>query len=91
MKLLQQQHAARIDNIRKEHTETLEKMRQEMLKREEEHGRLWHESEKEVINVLNGVANLLELNEKMGKIDTEKILQILEEIQNKLKNIITKE
>ena len=90
-KLTQQQHAAKIDALRKEHGETLEKLRRQMVKREEEHGRLWHESEKEVIGVLNGVSNLLELNEKLGQIDTEKILTELGEIKGKLSNIITKE
>ena len=89
--LTQRQHAARIDSIRKEHMDTMEKMRQEMLKREEEHGRLWHESEKEVINVLNGVSNLLELNEKLGQIETDKLLGLLNDIRNKLNNMVTKE
>lgn len=90
-RLTEQKHAARIDSIRKENSDILEKLRQEMVKREEEHGRLWHESEKEVVNILNGVSNLLELNEKLGQIDTKKILSELNEIKEKLKNIIRKE
>lgn len=81
MKLLQQQHAAKIDSMRREHLDTLEKIRQEMLKREEEHGRLWHESEKDVVNVLNGVGSLLELNEQLEQIESIKILAALEEIE----------
>jgi len=39
VKTLQQQYLARVDNIRKEHAETLERLRLEMLKREEERTR----------------------------------------------------
>jgi uncharacterized membrane protein YgaE (UPF0421/DUF939 family) len=60
IKTLQQQYLAREDNVRKEHGETLEKVRLEMLKREEERTRQWIESEKETLHVLNGVATLLD-------------------------------
>ena len=56
MKLMQQQHVAKIDNIRKEHGDVLEKLRVEMLKREEDRTRQWIESEKETLNVLSGVS-----------------------------------
>jgi len=79
-KSLQQQYLARIDNIRKEQTETLERIRLEMLKREEERTRQWIESEKETLHVLNGVSNLLDLKEKLDKSDSMKILKKLEEL-----------
>ena len=44
-KLLQQQHVARVDVIRKENSDKLENLRIEMLKREEERSRQWMESE----------------------------------------------
>ena len=53
IKLIQQQHVAKVDIIRKEHSDTLEKIRIEMLKREEERNRQWMESEKETLHVLN--------------------------------------
>lgn len=80
IKLLQQQYLARVDNIRKEHTDTLEKLRLEMLKREEERTRQWIESEKETLHVLNGVSTLLDLKDKLDNVDSMKILKKLDEI-----------
>jgi len=88
-KLLQQQYAARIDVLRKEHSETLEKLRTEMLKREEDRSRQWMESEKETLRVLNGVSSLLDLSKRMGRVDSDKIVAKLEEIQTKIENLKT--
>ena len=87
LKLLQQQHVARIDNVRKEHSNNLENLRIEMLKREEERVRQWQESEKETLRVLNGVSNLLDLTDKIGRVDSEKILKKLGEIQTKVEKL----
>jgi len=87
LKLLQQQHVARIDIIRKEHSEKLEKLRLEMLKREEERSRQWMESEKETLHVLNGVSNLLDLSEKIEGVKSERILDKLDEIQAKIEKL----
>ena len=86
-KLMQQQHVAKIDIVRKEHAETLEKIRIEMLKREEERSRQWIESEKETLHVLNGVSMLLDLNDKIEKNQSEKILSKLEEIRKKIEKL----
>lgn len=86
-KLLQQQQVARIDNVRKEHSNNLESLRIEMLKREEERVRQWMESEKETLRVLNGVSNLLDLTDKIGRVDSEKILTKLGEIQTKVEKL----
>ncbi len=91
IKLAQQQHTARIDMVRKEHSDAMEKIRLEMLKREEERTRQWMESEKETLHVLNGVSTLLDLSEKLGKSDSEKILKKLEEIQAKVEKLTVKE
>lgn len=85
--LQQQQHVARVDNIRKEHSNNLEGLRIEMLKREEERARQWMESEKETLHVLNGVSNLLDLTDKIGRVDSEKILRKLDEIQTKVEKL----
>ena len=85
-KLLQQQHVARVDIIRKEHSEKLENIRIEMLKREEDRSRQWIESEKETLHVLNGVSNLLELSDKVDKIEFNKINKILIAINEKIVN-----
>jgi len=83
-KLMQQQHTAKIDNIRKDHSDTLEKIRMEMLKREEERGRQWMESERETLHVLGGVSNLLDLSEKFNRVESDKIIKILLELQEKI-------
>ena len=84
LKLVQQQHVARIDVIRKEHTEKLENLRIEMLKREEDRGRQWMESEKETLHVLNGVSTLLELSDKVDKVEFNKINKALSAIETKI-------
>jgi hypothetical protein len=83
----EKEHTEKIDSIRKEHSEIQEKIRVEMLKREEERSRQWIESEKETLNVLNGVSTLLDLSEKIGRVESEKILKKLEEIQEKVEKI----
>ena len=77
--------------IRKEHSDTLEKIRLEMLKREEERTRQWMESEKEALHVLNGVSVILDLSEKLTNSDSDKILKKLEEIQSKVEKLTVKE
>lgn len=87
IKLIQQQQISKIDNIRKDHSEKLEGIRHEMLKREEERTRQWIESEKETLHVLNGVSNILDLSEKINRVESDKILNILQEIHNKVKKM----
>lgn len=91
MKIMQQQHVARVDAIRKDHSDTLEKIRIEMLKREEERTRQWMESEKETLHVLNGVSILLDLDDKIERSESEKILNKLDEIRDKIEKITPKE
>lgn len=91
IKLSQQQHTAKIDMLRKEHSDTLEKIRLEMLKREEERTRQWMESEKETLHVLNGVSTLLDLSDKLDKSNSDKILKILGVIQEKVEKLTVKE
>jgi len=87
MKQMQLQHVAKIDVIRNEHLNTLENLRIEMLKREEERTRQWMESEKETLYVLNGISNLLDLTDKIARVDSEKILNKLDEIKSKIKKL----
>ena len=87
LKHVQLQHVARIDVVRKEHSDNLENLRIEMLKREEERTRQWMESEKETLYVLNGISNLLDLTDKIARVDSEKILNKLDEIKSKIKKL----
>ena len=91
MKLMQQQHIAKIDMIRKEQSDVLEKIRLEMLKREEERTRQWMESEKEALHVLNGVSIILDLSDKLSRVEGEKLMKKLEELQTQIKNITSKD
>jgi len=86
-RLSQQQHTAKIDMLRKEYSDMLEKVRVEMLKREDERRKQWIESEKETLHVLNGVAMLIDMNIKLGRNEVEKLLKKLDEIREKLERI----
>ncbi len=89
-RLSQQQYTAKIDILRREHSDTLEKIRVEMLKREDERRRQWIESEKETLHVLNGVSLLIDMNIKLGKNEIEKLMKKLEEIREKIEKITPK-
>lgn len=86
LKLIQSQHSAKVDIIRKENADKFEELRGEMLKKEEERTRQWMESEKETLIVLNGVSQVLELSENISKIESEKILSKLDEIKEIIEN-----
>lgn len=79
-----QQYAAKIDQLNKTHNETLEKIREDMLKNEEARTFQWIESEKETLNVLSGLSILLDMNEKLGRVESEKILAKIQEVENKI-------
>jgi hypothetical protein len=85
---LQQQSAARIDQLNKNHAETLLREREHILKHEEERIYQWIESEKETLNVISGLSMLLDYNEKLGKIESEKILAKIQEAETKILNNI---
>ena len=57
-----------IKDIQAEHTK-------EIKEQQIERNKQWLESEKETLNVLNGVSSILEMSEKVGQNDTNKILE----------------
>jgi len=85
--LLNQQHTAKIDMIRKDHSDTLENIRVVMLKHEQDRTQQWVESEKETLFVLSGVSNLLDLSDKINRVETDKILKLLQKIKNDTEEI----
>lgn len=89
-KLIQQQHIARINIIRKENEDKLDGIRVEMLKREEERSHQWIESEKETLHVLHGVSSVLDLTDKIESDKSNEILIILNDIQEKVKILTIK-
>jgi len=86
--LLQQQQIAKDDLLRNEYSDAVEKLRIEMLKKEEERTRQWIESEKETLQVLNGVSTILDLGDKISRIESEKILNVLNTIYGKVEKLI---
>jgi len=88
--LMEHQYAAKINVIRKENEQKLDDIRVEMLKREEERSRQWMESEKETLRVLNGVSNLLDLEDKFDKSRSEEILKVVSEIREKVEKLTVK-
>ena len=64
-----------LKDINKSHTDKLEEIRKENLKREEERNKQWSDSEKETLQVLNSVTKILEMGEQKGHNDTKQILE----------------
>ena len=54
-----------------------------MLKREDDRIRQWMESEKETLHVLTGVSRLLELSDKVDKVELKTIRETLNIIVKK--------
>ena len=42
------------------------------------------ESEKETLHVLNGVSTLLDLSDKIGRIESEKIIKKLDDLKDRI-------
>ncbi len=81
---LQQQQTAKIDIIRREHSETLENITSDLAKREDDRNRQWVETEREVLNVLTSVSNILELTENVGGVETERIINSIKNLEDKI-------
>lgn len=80
----QQQQTAKIDIIRREHSETLENITSDLAKREDDRNRQWVETEREVLNVLTSVSNILELTENVGGVETERIIESIKVLEEKI-------
>jgi len=81
---LNKEHATKLEEIRKEYIQKFEKLQEDFLKREDERSKQWSESEKETLQVLNGVTSILEMSEKMGQKDTHDILEKLKLLENSI-------
>ena len=84
LKELNKEHADKLEENRKEYVDKFEKMQGEYLRREEDRNKQWSESEKETLQVLNGVTSILEMGEKMGQKDTKDILDKLKLVEEKI-------
>ena len=63
-------------------------IQEKAIKREEEHNRVFLESEKETLKVLNGVTSVLEMIEKVSDQDTNNIMNKIADEANNIKNLI---
>lgn len=84
LKDLNKEHANKLDENKKDYIEKFEKLQNEYLRREEERNKQWSESEKETLQVLNGVTSILDMSEKMGQKDTHDILEKLKTLEEKI-------
>lgn len=87
---LEKNYVKNVTDIVKKQLEQLEKIRINTNKREEDRSRQWFESEKETLKVLDGVSKLLDLNEKIAKLESSKMIIKLEEMHNIIKQLIEK-
>ena len=78
--------AEKINSIRNDHLNTLEKIRIEMLRREDDRNRQWYESEKELLQVLNSISLVFDLNEKIERNELNQLIQKIDEIFKIIKN-----
>lgn len=65
-----------------------DKIRERIERFEDERNKQWIQSEKETLQVLNGVTNVLEVSERMERNDTEYFKKRIDEIESKLINHI---
>jgi len=84
LKELNKEHADKLEDNRKEYVDKFEKLQNEYLRREEDRNKQWSESEKETLQVLNGVTSILEMSEKMGQKDTKEILDKLKLVEERI-------
>jgi ABC-type multidrug transport system fused ATPase/permease subunit len=87
---IEKKYVKNVADIAQKQLEQLEKIRINTNKREEERSRQWFESEKETLKVLGGVSKLLDLNEKIAKLESSKMIIKLDEIHNIIKRLIEK-
>lgn len=67
----------------------LERIRERIDRTEEDRNKQWIESEKETLQVLNGVTHVLEVSEKMERVDSQNILDKINQLEINLKTFIS--
>lgn len=67
-----------------DHSNKIDAIRQEQMKHEDNVNKQWSESAKETLQVLNGVTFILEMGDKAGKYETEKILEKIESMEKRI-------
>lgn len=82
---MQQQHVAKIDQIRKDQTLIVDAIRHEATEHEAERHKQWIDSEREMSKILTGMSTLLDVSNKVGWVESSKILNKLEEMDALIK------
>lgn len=67
----------------------LDRIRERIDRTEEDRNKQWIESEKETLQVLNGVTHVLEVSEKMERVDSQNILDKINQLEINLKTFIS--
>ena len=88
LKELNKEHATKLDENKKDYVDKFEKVQNEYLKREEDRNKQWSDSEKETLQVLNGVTSILAMSEKMGQKDTKEIIDNLKLVEERIISIV---
>ncbi|MFW6219860.1 MAG: hypothetical protein ACOC33_03390 [bacterium] len=86
IKQIQNQCATKISTLRNEHLITLENIRIELLNKEDERMRQWVESERETLQVLNGISQIFELSEDINSNEMNRIIDEINNIKELIEN-----
>lgn len=81
-------HAKEIQNLQSNHIDKLEGIRKEVLDRDDKRSKQQLDTEKEILSILNGLTQILELGEAKGKTEKALILDKLNDINSKLNSTI---
>lgn len=84
LKDINKENKENLSEIRKEYVSKFETLQSEYLNREDDRNKQWFESEKETLQVLNGVTSILSMSEKMGQKDTKEILDKLKLVEERI-------
>ncbi|MFW5795049.1 MAG: hypothetical protein ACOCV1_06155 [Bacillota bacterium] len=84
IKQIHELHTTNIKEIGEKYFDKYEEVIKEMRRKEDDRNKQWLESEKETLNVLNGVTSILEMSEKMGESDNKHIMDKLKDIELKI-------
>ena len=90
LQTLNKEHGDKLLAMTKEHNDKLDIIRKEQLLLEEKRNEQTSQNQKETLNVLNGVSNILETSEKIVQIDNKSFMDKLKEISEAIVNLTNK-
>lgn len=84
LKEINKENKEKLEEVRKDYLTKFETIQNEYLRRSEDRNKQWSDSEKETLQVLNGVTSILSMSEKMGQKDTKEILDKLKLVEERI-------